>query len=220
MLSTNTSKTQIITSIDTAPIERSFEEACFGTLQITHRLELRRLVTSLWFDAEMKKQGGANQNDINPLRALTNFKANLKRRKKTSDSLTSSRLMEVPKPARAILITDIAYTFRDEIDDYTQIDFGNPKHMKLLKAAVDSSISKVAGKQGRPVNEPLDDFFIGLRDLYEAATGQTAIATAHYNNEPKTDFEKLIYLGYQIIRPAQKYPSALKAYERAISRNS
>jgi len=203
---------------DTEAIEKAFEETCFSNLQITHRLELRRLVTSLWHDLEMNKQGVTKQNHLEPLRALTNFKANLKRRKKTSDSLTSSRLMEVPKPARAILITDIAYTFRDEIDDYTQIDFGNPKHMKLLKAAVDSSISKVAGKQGRPVNEPLDDFFIGLRDLYEAATGQTAIATAHYNNEPKTDFEKLIYLGYQIIRPAQKYPSALKAYERAISR--
>jgi hypothetical protein len=205
---------------DNAAIEKVFEEAYYGDLQITHRLELRRLVTSLWFDAEMKKQCGAHQNHHEPLRALTNFKANLQRRKKTSDTLTSSRLMEVPEPARAILLADIAYTFRDEIDDYTQIDFGNDKHMKLLKAAVDSSISKVAGKQGRPVNEPLDEFFIGLRDLYEAATGKKAIATAHYNNEPKTDFEKLIYLGYQIIRPAQKYPSALKAYERAISRNS
>lgn len=205
---------------DTAPIEKAFEEACLGTLQITHRLELRRLVTSLWYDTEMKKQGVTKQNHLEPLRALTNFKANLKRRRKISDSLTSSSLMEVPEPARAILLADIAYTFRDEIDDYTQINFGNDKHMQLLKAAVDSSISKVAGKQGRPVNEPLDEFFIGLRDLYEAATGQTAIATAHYNNEPKTDFEKLIYLGYQIIRPAQKYPSALKAYERAISRNS
>jgi len=205
---------------DTEAIEKAFEETCFSNLQITHRLELRRLVTSLWYDAEMKKQGGANQNDISPLRALTNFKANLQRRKKTSDTLTSSRLMEIIEPARAILIADIAYTFRDEINDYTQIDFGNPKHMKLLKAAVDSSISKVAGKQGRPINEPLDEFFVGLRDLYEAATGKKAIATAHYNNEPKTDFEKLIYLGYQIIRPAQKYPSALKAYERAISRIS
>ena len=205
---------------DTEAIEKAFEETCFSNLQITHRLELRRLVTSLWYDAEMKKQGGANQNDISPLRALTNFKANLQRRKKASDTLTSSRLMEIIEPARAILIADIAYTFRDEINDYTQIDFGNPKHMKLLKAAVDSSISKVAGKQGRPINEPLDEFFVGLRDLYEAATGKKAIATAHYNNEPKTDFEKLMYLGYQIIRPAQKYPSALKAYERAISRNS
>jgi len=177
-------------------------------------------VTSLRCDVEMTKSEISNQNNTEPLRALTNFKANLQRRKKTSDSLTSSRLMEVPEPARAILLADIAYTFRYGIDDYTQIDFGNDKHMKLLKAAVDSSISKVAGKQGRPVNEPLDEFFIGLRDLYEAATGRTAIATAHYNNEPKTDFEKLIYLGYQIIRPAQKYPSALKAYERAISRNS
>ena len=120
----------------------------------------------------MKKQGGVHQNHHEPLRALTNFKANLQRRKKTSDSLTSSRLMEVLEPARAILIADIAYTFRDEINDYTQIDFGNPRHMKLLKAAVDSSISKVADKQGRPINEPLDEFFVGLRDLYEAATGR------------------------------------------------
>ena len=202
---------------DTEALEKAIASTCAAGLPIWHRLELRRLVTSLWYDAEVQK---ANQSYIEPLKALKNFKANLQRRKKASDTLTSSRLMEVPEPARAILIADIAYTFRDEIDDYTQIDFGNPKHMKLLKAAVDSSISKVAGKQGRPVNEPLDEFFIGLRDLYEAATGRTAIATAHYNNEPKTDFEKLIYLGYQIIRPAQKYPSALKAYERAISRNS
>ena len=205
---------------DTETIEKAFEEACLATLQITHRLELRRLVTSLWYDTEIKKQGVTKQNHLEPLRALTNFKTNLKRRKKTSDTLTSSRLMEVPEPARAILITDIAYTLRDKIDDYTQIDFGNPEHMTLLKAAVNSSISKVAGKQGRPVNEPLDEFFVGLRDLYEAATGQTAIAKAHYNNEPKSDFEQLIYLGYQIIRSAQNYDAAYKAYERTISRNS
>jgi len=126
----------------------------------------------------------------------------------------------VPEPARAMLIAGIAYTFRSEVGDYTQIDFGNTKHVELLKTAVDGSISKVTGKQGRPVNEPIDEFFIGLRDLYEAATGKKAIAKAHYNNQPKTDFEELIYLGYQIIRPAQKYPSALKAYERVISRNS
>ena len=210
--------TQTSQTCDTEKLENALVSACSGGLQITHRLELRRLVTSLWHDVEMNKQGVTKQNHLEPLRALSNFKANLKRRKKTSDALTSSRLMEVPEPARAILIADIVYTFRDEIDEFAQIDFGNPKHVKLLKAAVDSSISKIVGRQGRPVNEPLDEFFIGLRDLYEAATGKKAIATAHYNNEPKTDFEKLIYLGYQIIRPAQKYPSALKAYERAISR--
>ena len=128
--------------------------------------------------------------------------------------------MEVPEPARAILIADMANTFRDEIDEFAQIDFGNPKHMKLLKAAVDSSISKVSNRRGRPINEPLDEFFVGLRDLYETATGKKAIAEEHYSNEPKTEFEQLIYLGYQIIRPAQNYDAAYKAYERAISRNS
>lgn len=201
-------------------IENALEMACNGNLQLTYRLELRRLATLLWYDAKLKKQGGANQHHIEQLKALTNFKANLRRRKKTSDTLTSSRLMEVPEPARAILLSDIAFVFRNDVDDYTQIDFSNAKHVKLLSIAVDNSISKVSNRQGRPVNEPLDEFFIGLKDLYEAATGKEAIAGAHFDGQPKTEFEKLMYLGYQIIRPAQEYQAALKAYQRAMSRNS
>ena len=213
-------RTAISHTCDTEALEDALEGACGGNLQVTYRLELRGLATSLWYDAEMKKQRTADQNDIEPLKALTNFRANLQRRKKASDSLTSSKLMEIPEPAHSILLSDIAYTFRDQIDVYTQIDFGNDKHVALLKAAVDSSISKVSNRRGRPINEPLDEFFVGLRDLYEAASGKKAIAEAHYSNEPKTEFEQLIYLGYQIIRPAQNYDAAYKAYERAISRNS
>ena len=205
---------------DTEALEDALEGACGGNIKITQRLELRRLATSLWYDTEMSKQGAIQQNHNEPLKALTNIKANLQRRKKTSDIMTSSRLMEVPEPASTILIADIAYTFRDEIDDYTQIDFGNTKHVELLKIALDGSISKVTNGQGRPVNEALDEFFVGLRVLYETETGKSAIAGAHFNGKPKTDFEKLIYLGYQIIRPAQNYDAAYKAYERAISRNS
>lgn len=207
-------------NLNTKEIENALKSACGGNLQVTYRLELRRLAKLLWYDAEIQKQGGANQNHIEPLKALTNFKANLQRRKKTSDTLTSSRLMEVPEPARTILLSDIAFVFRNDVDDYTQINFSNAKHVDLLKAAVDNSISKVSNRQGRPVNEPLDEFFIGLKDLYEAATGKSAVAGAHFDGKPKTDFEKLIYLGYQIIRPTQEYQSALKAYERAIRRNS
>lgn len=128
--------------------------------------------------------------------------------------------MELPEPARSILLSGIAFVFRDAIDDYTQIDFGNARHVPLLKVAVDSSITKITYRQGRPINEALDEFFIGLRDLYETATCKKATAGAHFDGEPKTDFEKLVHLGYQIIRPAQAYPSALKAYERAMRRNS
>ena len=213
-------RTSTSQTYDTEALENALLLACSSNLQITHRLELRQLATSLWYDTEINKQGVTQQNHVEPLRALTNFKANLQRREKTSDTLTKSRLLEVPEPARAMLIAGIAYTFRSEVGDYTQIDFGNDKHMKLLKAAIDSSISKVVGKQGRPVNEPMDKLFIGLRDLYEASTGKKATAEARYSNKPKTDFEKLIYLGYQIIRPAQKYQAAHKAYERAISRIS
>ena len=205
---------------DTEALEDALVPSCNGNFQVTYRLELRRLAISLWYDKEIKKQGGANQHHIEQLKALTNFKSNLQRRKKTSDTLTSSRLMEVPEPARAILLSDIAFVFRNDVDDYTQIDFSNARHAELLKVAVDNSISKVSNRQWRPVNEPLDEFFIGLKDLYEAATGKEAIAGAHFDGQPKTDFEKLMYLGYQIIRPAQEYQAALKAYERAMSRNS
>src|SRR6056300_387570 len=149
-------------TFNTEALEKALASACAAGLLIWHRLELRRLVASLWFDAEMKKQFIKKQNYNEPLKALTNFRANLQRRKKTSDPLTSTRLMKIPEPARSILLSDIAYTFRDEIDDYTQIDFGNDKHVALLQAAVDSSISKVSNRQGRPTNEALDEFFIGL----------------------------------------------------------
>ena len=91
---------------DTAPIETAFEESCSENLQITQRLELRRLATSLWYDTEMNKQGAIQQNHNELLKALTNFKANLQRRKNASDTLTSLRLMEVPEPA----VSEIALT--------------------------------------------------------------------------------------------------------------
>ena len=117
------------------------------------------------------------------------MKANLQRRKKTSDASTSSRLIEVPEPAHVLLLSDIAFTFREEIDDYTQIDFSNDRHVELLKVAVDSNIPKVSVKRGRPVNEPLDEFFIGLKDLFENATGKAAVASAYFDGQSKTDFE-------------------------------
>ena len=91
---------------DTAAIENALASVSGGYLPIWHRLELRRITMSLKYDAELKKRGAQNQSYTEPLNALTNFKANLQRRKTTSDALTSSRLMNIPEPARAILISD------------------------------------------------------------------------------------------------------------------
>jgi hypothetical protein len=79
-------RTAISHTYDTVALEIAFECACGESLQITHRLELRRLAISLWYDKEIKKQRTADQNDIKPLKAFTNFKANLQRRNKTSDT--------------------------------------------------------------------------------------------------------------------------------------
>lgn len=205
-------------------LEESFENALtlanVGTRRLGYKLQLSDLALSLWHNSVKDRHAGPCPFYSQPYHVLSNFKANLSRRKKDDDRLTSARLMDLLDPSRAILLSNIAFVFRKEIDDYTQIDFSNNRHVKLLKIAVDNSIAKVSRKQGRPINEALNEFFIGLRDLYESATGKSAVAGAHFDGQPKTDFEKLIYLGYQIIRPAQEYQAALKAYERAISRNS
>ena len=150
--------------------------------------------------------------------ALKRLKANLKRRTDARDGLTSKRLMDLPEDARAILLSSIAFIFRVEVDEWSQIDFGNETHVEMLKTSVTSSLTKLTNPQGRPVNEALDIFFLGLRDFYEKTTGNTATAAAHHNVLPHSDFEKLMYLGYQLIRPANSYATALKAWERALER--
>jgi len=197
------------------------DSICKGPLPIADRLEIRRLVDGLSHSSEWTERPVPDFDKVDETgKALTLFKANLKRRTVSRDGLTSARLMELPNAAQAILLSSIAFIFRGEVDDWSQINFGNETHVEMLEASVTLSLAKLTNPQGRPINEALDIFFIGLRDLYEKKAGQPAIASAHFNNEPKNDFEKLMYLGYQIIRPAQAYPAALKAYDRAISRNS
>ena len=116
------------------------------------------------------------------------------------------------------MLSSIAFIFRDEVDEWSQIDFGNETHVDMLQASVTSSLAKLTNPQGRPVNEALDVFFLGLRDLYQKTTGKEATAGAHHDGKPRSDFEKLMYLGYQLIRPANSYATALKAWERAVER--
>ena len=70
------------------------------------------------------------------------FKANLKRRSDARDGLTSKRLMDLPEDARAILLSSIAFIFRDEVDEWSQIDFGNETHVEMLQVSVASSLAK------------------------------------------------------------------------------
>ena len=60
-------RTAVSHACDTEALEDALEAACGGNLQITHRLELRRLAISLWYDAETKKQGTTHQHHAEPL---------------------------------------------------------------------------------------------------------------------------------------------------------
>ena len=200
-------------------LEIKLEALCVDPLPIVHRIELRRLADNLWHSSHRTYESTVKTTEIvETINALKKFNANIKRRTVARDGLTSERLMELPDDARTILLSSIAFIFKDEVDEWSQIDFSSDAHVEMLKASVTSALDKLTNPQGRPVNEALDIFFIGLRDLYEKLTGQPAIAGAHYNGMPHSDFEKLMYLGYQLIRPANPYASALKAWERALER--
>ena len=195
------------------------ESVCTGPLPVADRLELRRLVDALCHASRVTDKPSPNTSSVDTaVAAMNRFKANLKRRTDARDGLTSKRLMDLPDDARAILLSSLAFIFRDEVDEWSQIDFGNETHVEMLAASVTSSLAKLTNPQGRPVNEALDVFFLDLRDLYQRTTGKKATAGAHHNGKPHSDFEKLMYLGYQLIRPANSYASALKAWERAVER--
>ena len=200
-------------------LEELLDSVCTGTLPVADRMELRRLADALCHPSTVTDKPLAEKDQFDAaVAALKRFKANLKRRSDARDGLTSKRLMDLPDDARAILLSSIAFIFRDEIDEWSQIDFGNETHVEMLQASVTSSLTKLTNPQGRPVNEALDAFFLGLRDLYQKTTGKEATAGAHHNGKPHNDFEKLMYLGYQLIRPANSYATALKAWERALER--
>jgi len=202
-----------------AQLEELLESVCTGPLPVSDRLELRRLADALCHASKVTDKPLDEKSRVDTaVAALKRFKANLKRRSDARDRLTSKRLMDLPEDARAILLSSIAFIFRDEVDEWSQIDFGNETHVEMLQTCVTSSLTKLTNPQGRPVNEALDVFFLGLRDLYQKTTGKEAVAGAHHDGKPHSDFEKLIYLGYQLIRPANSYATALKAWERAIER--
>ena len=202
-----------------AQLETRLESVCTGPLPVADRLELRRLADALCHASKVTDEPSPNTTRVDAaVAALKRFQANLKRRSDARDRLTSKRLMDLPEDARAILLSSIAFVFRDEVDEWSQIDFGNETHVAMLQASVTSSLAKLTNPQGRPVNVALDVFFLGLRDLYQKTTGKEATAGAHHDGKPHSDFEKLMYLGYQLIRPANSYATALKAWERAVER--
>ena len=202
-----------------AQLEELLDSVCAGPLPVADRLKLRRLADALCHASKVTDKPLDEKSRVDTaVAALKRFKANLKRRSDARDRLTSKRLMDLPEDARAILLSSISFIFRDEIDEWSQIDFGNETHVEMLQASVTSSLTKLTNPQGRPVNEALDVFFLGLRDLYQNTTGKETIAGAHHDGKPHRDFEKLMYLGYQLIRPANSYATALKAWERALER--
>ncbi len=194
-----------------AQLETFLVSVCTGSLPVADRLELRRLADALCYASSVTDKPLPNTSGVDEaVAALKRFKSNLKRRTDARDGLTSKRLMDLPEDARAILLSSIAFVFSDEVDEWSQIDFGNEMHVEMLEASVTSSLAKLTNPQGRPVNEALDVFFLGLRDLYQKTTGKEATAGAHHAGKPHSDFEKLMYLGYQLISRPTPMPQLSK----------
>ena len=121
-------------------LQTMLEAGHAGPLPFADRLELRRLVDALCHASKVTVEPLHNTGRVDAaVAALKRLRANLKRRTDAS----SKRLMDLPEDARAILLSSIAFVFRDEVDEWCQIDFGNETHVEMLQASVGSSLAKL-----------------------------------------------------------------------------
>ena len=125
-------------------LQTMLEAGRAGALPVADHLELRRLVDALCHASKTTVEPLHNTGRVDAaVAALKRLSANLKRRTDARDGLTSKRLMDLPEDARAILLSSIAFVFRDEVDEWCQIDFGNETHVEMLQASVGSSLAKL-----------------------------------------------------------------------------
>ena len=89
-----------------------------GPFPVADRLELRRLVDALCHASTAMDNLENTADSINTaVAALKRFKANLKRRSDARVGLASKRLIDLPEDVRAILLSSIAFIFREEVDE-------------------------------------------------------------------------------------------------------
>ena len=123
-----------------AQLEELLDSVCAGPLPVADRLKLGRLADALCHASKVTDKPLDEKSRVaTAVAALKRFKANLKRRSDARDRLTSKRLMDLPEDARAILLSSIAFIFRDEVDEWSQIDFGNETHVVRLTDLTSSS---------------------------------------------------------------------------------
>ena len=135
--------------------ETLLESVCVGSLPVVDRLELRRLSDALCNASKVTDKTLDEKSWVDAaVAALKRFKANLKRRTDARDGLTSKRLMDLPDDARAILVSSIAFIFRDEVGEWSQINFGNETHVEMLQASVTSSLAKFTNPSNPPIRRP------------------------------------------------------------------
>ena len=48
------------------------------------------------------------------------------------------------------MLSSIAFIFRDEVDEWSQIDFGNETHVEMLEESVTSSLAKLTNPHRQP----------------------------------------------------------------------
>ena len=117
------------------------EGARAAPLPIADLIKSRRLADALYHASTLTDKPLANTNRGDAtVTALKRFIANLK------------RLMDLPGDAKTILLSSIAFIFRDKVDDWSQIDLSNNAHVEMLETSVTSSFRQT-NQSSKPSNQ-------------------------------------------------------------------
>ena len=112
-----------------AQLETLLDSVCADPLPVADRLELRLLAHTLCHASTATDEPLPNTSKVDAaVTALKRIKANLKRRNNARDGPTCKRLMEMPDDARTILLSSVAFIFRDKVDEWSQSTVGCNYH--------------------------------------------------------------------------------------------
>ena len=199
-----------IQSIAILAIDGEFSEKA----SVEGKLFIEGLLSKLFMAHLKKREPYSATKTQNVKKELNRLLERLRGRTKLSEAVTLNSFLKLSSEAQDILGSMLALETQEQFDNFAQIDFNRAYDHEALLAATKRARDWISEEQGRPTKDHLDQFFDGVTELFKSIPGADLTVSNHYNKQPKTPFETLLYAGHCLIDVNVSYHATVKAYER------
>ena len=193
---------------------RSLDVACGRAAPLAKKLRCKNLLVDLTLANVALRQRLPKTGTALVSKELDRLLERLRRRTNLSEAVTLNSFLKLSSEAQDILGSMLALETHEQFDNFAQIDFNRAYDHEALLAATKRARDWISEERGRPTKDHLDQFFEGVTELFQSIAGADLKVSNHYNKQPKTPFETLLYAGHCLIDVNVSYHATVKAYER------